>query len=246
VKRLFYLINFEFRNIIGKLAILSGVMITAQIVFFFMVISKYNNKYLRFENILDKAGYPVTFYVFLGVLLLLSAFNLYQNYFGSKSIYTLMSLPSDRRHIFLSKYISSLIGALGLAAVQIIGIFITYGLYLVILFDAPTVHNGLFLAFIRSGFLRILLPFDLLSFMVSLVSLASLTALVFYGVICERTKSFVRGIVVPLILIRSFMLMFPMHQNQLPYTIRVLGVILISGLYMSYYTIKAIKASEIL
>lgn len=246
MKKLFYLINFELSNMLKKLILLCACMIAIESVSFLVILFNTKNHYLRFEELLDKAGYPLMFYIFLGLLLVIIAFGFYQNYFGSKSIYTLLTLPSKRGHVYLGKYISGLLCSLMLAAVQIIGVFLAYSLYLYAFSDIPRMNNALFLAFIRSEFLRMLLPFDFLSLVASIICINSLIVLILFAVIGERSRNYFSPVVFSIILFRIFAVIPTVYRNEISGTLVALAGALILTAMMIFYSLKTIERSGIL
>lgn len=248
MRKLLYLINFELRRIATGLVIISVCMMAAQIVSFLFIASKSEYRYLRYEHLLELSAYPFLFAVFLGAVLLLIAISFFQNFHGSQSIYTLMTLPLKRSNIYISKYFSGLVAALIIAAVQVAGIFLTYGIYLLALPQIPKVNNGLFLAFMRSRFLRIFLPLDIYSFLVSLICIVSLTAIPLFVLLAIKSKKYFRVAIVPVIIFWSIRSIFHFGGFQLdnPNLLMPLVFIITCTVFMARSSIKALSSTEIL
>ena len=258
MKKLLYLTNFEFRRIAGKLAIIILSMVIIETVMFYITISNIVNQYQRFEALITRAGYPIMFYCFLLSVLVLVAFSFNQNFSSGKSIYTLLMLPSKRSYIFWSKFLSAIACTFTLTAAQIINIFITYDVYEAYLKEIPKmynsmnikeipmVHNGLFLAFIRSDFLRVIFPIDLLSFIVSLISLLALSVLpifVFVHIKSRNIKALIGGAAV---LAGTIIYLFPLYRNTTLNTVVASVIMLCCIIFMIMSCLSRIENSEML
>lgn len=167
MRNLYKLINHEFRFIYKLVIIISVILVLGQNLLIYISAGEYTSgRYIPFEDLLSESGVPVVFYICFVLILACCVYSVISDYYGSKSIYTLMSIPGSRPYIFLSKTISGFIYLIMLATSQIISIFLSYLLfstsYTVIeangLISYVRPVNGLFLAFVRSDFLRLLFP----------------------------------------------------------------------------------------
>ncbi|MDP4090106.1 MAG: hypothetical protein Q8930_12650 [Bacillota bacterium] len=247
MKKIFHLINFELNNVLKKLLFLCFSMILTEIILLCITISNGKNYYLRFEDLLKTAGYPVIFFLFLAVLLALLIFNFYCNFFGSREIYTLMTLPGSRNNLFYSKFTCSVLSILFYTAVQIAGIYFSYFVvYSTIPEDIPVMNNALLLAFLRSDFLRIILPLDPFSLSVSIICLVSISAAVNFAVICERSRKIFRAVFILIIIFIDFISVFPLYEQTIWKTLFCAAIIIVCTVYMIQYSVKALKSSLIL
>lgn len=146
----------------------------------------------RYEDVFVASGSGL---LYAGLLVVICGYFLlmqYADYWGSKSIYTYLTLPVKREHIYFSRLLVLLTALLMLLASIVIGIRIGYALYASKVAgygDGQFVmHNGYFLAVIRSDLFRLILP---LSFSRIISSLGLLTALatgLYNAVLCERSR----------------------------------------------------------
>lgn len=245
MKQTLHLINFELKRMLGILLILSGILAGTQIIALLIQLFNPVQQYLRFEDMMQAAGYPAIFFAVLAAFLLITALQFYQHYLGSKSIYTLLSMPTDRRLVLFSKWAAGYLGALTLAAVQLLWIFVSYGFYRYALPEIPRMNNGLFLAFMRSSFLRLLLPFSFYPFLISLFCLAVLALLSLYCVLCERSGSRFRLASLSALILGALIYLFPLYNRTTVNIIAALVLIAAAAAYMILYSVRAIQHAKI-
>ena len=139
------------------------------------------------EQAMSSAGFAPLFLVMLVVSMVILGWSIAKRWVGSKSIYTLCSLPTSRTWLYLCWLISGILLIVLLAAGQFISIKLAHNQYEKIIIeylfenpDAPEVplmSNSLFYAFIRWDFLRPFLPYTFSEAMISLIFLVSPAAL---------------------------------------------------------------------
>jgi len=148
----------------------------------------------RFEAIYTSAGCMMVFIVGLAVLCGLFIYNIYSGYQGSKSIYTYLTLPVRRETVYSSKLAAYAISLLLFIAAQLISARFGYGIVASRIANyndgQMVMTNGLFLAFTRSEFLRMLLPLSWNGLLSSFSMLAAIVSGLYYGVLCERSKRY--------------------------------------------------------
>lgn len=147
----------------------------------------------RFEDVYASAGGPTLFWIGFIALSAWFILSFYEHYWGSKGIYTLLTLPVSRNALYTSRMLSFVIHVLVLIAAQIVTVYWTYHLWIRRLesLDGDFVmNNGLFLAFIRSDFLRLIFPLSLEGLICSLGLVLVSTTGIFYGILCERSKRY--------------------------------------------------------
>lgn len=213
LRKLYYLVNHEFRSLYRIILVICIVMIALQQVLLVKSMNYNPNRFERFEFLFSDSGCIIVFLVCLFSVCGLCVFNAYSNYTESKSIYTLLTLPSPREYIYFSKIITYAVCFLTLLASQIISAWMGYGIFcrriLSQRFASTAVRpasNGLFLTFIRLDFFRLILPFGVESFLNSLAIFICLICTIYYAVICERSKrylSFAAVILNPALIILS-------------------------------------------
>ncbi|NLM11951.1 MAG: hypothetical protein GX213_14525 [Clostridiaceae bacterium] len=259
MKKMYYLINNEFKGLYRVVLVLVLVLIILQQFLLIRSIKYYPNRFERFELLFSKSGCIIIFLVCFFALCGLCIFNAYSNYTESKSIYTLLTLPLPREYMYFSKLISYSMCFLTLLASQIISAWIGYGLFYWYVSSQQIatnitlpVNNGLFLAFIRSDFFRLILPFGFMGFISSLAVFISLVCTIYYGVICERSKRYFRFAIV--ILNLSLIVLSLVHRIN---SLTVLGVyesnyihvltaaIFLTTVFIIYDSLRLIKKSAI-
>lgn len=147
----------------------------------------------RFEELLAASGAPLVAGILAGLMCLLFLRSFYSGYTGSKSIYTLLTLPVGRQAMYFSKLLAFAAWLLALAACILLGVTLAYGFTearMGSMDQRYVMENGLFLAFLRSGLLRLLLPLSIHGAISSLALLLLLTTGVYYGVLCERSGAY--------------------------------------------------------
>jgi hypothetical protein len=203
MKKLMYMINFEFSQIIKKVLLLSLTMAIFQNLSFALSGLKEEYRYVRFEQLLGISGYSTMFYVFMLSLMVLQIYTFYKDYFGSKAIYTLMTLPSKRSLIYTSKYLAALLSVFMLLATQLLNVFITYGLYSSYYAASPRVNNGLYMAFVRDGFLQSIFPQDIYVIIFGVSVMLSAAAFPLYIIISLKSKAYLASAATALLLHHS-------------------------------------------
>lgn len=201
MKSFYRMFNHEFAAMGRVLAVLCVVLFIATWKLVSDEIADYSEHAVneRFETIIASSG---SLTVGLFVFLAFSAYfviRLYSNYWGSKSIYTLLALPMRREALYSARLLAFFAGMLVLVAMQ--WLCIRFGYELVA--DKTSsygdgsflMHNGLFLAIARSAELRLFMPVSLGGFFTSIGLLTAWTTGVFYVVACERSRQY-WGIVV--------------------------------------------------
>lgn len=250
MKNLYSLINFEFRTIYKLVLGISVLLIAGQNLLLYLAGRDYlSGKYIPFEKLISISGAPVLFYICCAMLTACCVYNAAANYIGSKSIYTLMTLPQSRSLIFIAKVTSAAVGMLMLAASQVISIFTGYFLFASpissvengqLVLQKPV--NGLFLAFVRSDFLRILFPLNLESLLSTVFISVSVLLAVFFVIFCVQSHRYMNmGISLINIILVIYVLMYRINvmdgwrkQNLYLYSLVFAGLVV-------YYIRQSIK-----
>ncbi len=199
MKNLYKLFNFEGTLTLRAVLLVCFALIAGQNLLFYVSTRNYPpGRYIPFERLMDISGTAIVFVICLVLILSGCVYGVLSNYYGSKSIYTLMSIPGSRGSIFFSKLLWGLTGLLLLLAAQLLSIFIGYLLFStsfavtrssgLLSFEEPV--NGLFLSFVRSDFLRILYPLGMGSFICTAVMYLALVTGVIYTVYCFLSKKY--------------------------------------------------------
>lgn len=190
MKKLCYYIQFEFKHLYKKAALLSLIMcITQNFVLAIKISSEQIEQYIRFEKLIYNSPYIFIFYLmFIGFFVVIVVTQA-ENYFGTKSIYSLLTVPVSRKIIYFSKIIGGLLSILIIYSAQIINIFISYSLYKIMLPVENQITNGLGLAMLRSPFLASLIPVNPLFIVWNIITLAYIVIAIVYAVTALNNES---------------------------------------------------------
>lgn len=197
MKSYYRLVNYHLLSIIKPLMLIYAGTIASILILLSVAMQDYSNKYSRFEQLFVSSGCVIAFAVCFVATCGLCTASIYARYWKSKSIYTLLTLPVKREIIYFSGLTAFFICLAGFIASSLIGIFLGYAFFAPTLIRVvnnqiyyPRMQNGLFLALIRSGLFRMLIPLSAESFVLSLAMLITITITLYYGVICERSRRY--------------------------------------------------------
>ncbi|XEC96185.1 hypothetical protein AB6A23_06395 [Paenibacillus tarimensis] len=190
------LLNHEFSSMLRAVVFLCVGTIVSPLLFLNAAMKGYDrySVHQRFEDIYASSGCIIVFLIYFAALCVFFLKSIYANYWGSKSIYTYLTLPVKREAVYFSKLSAFSVCMMMLLASQLVSVMLGYSL---VTAKVASIHegeyvmnNGLFLAFIRSDFLRLLLPLSF-SGLLSTVSIGiALITGVYYGALCERSKRY--------------------------------------------------------
>ncbi len=190
--RFYRLLNYECSELLRGVLLLSAALILSNVFFFMLELRQPGFQYQRFEHLYTSSGGPLLFLLFVILLIAFYVKSMYASYWGSKSIYTFLTLPVKRDSLYWSKLLAFLIGFLVLYASQFISVAITYWMLenklLGTIAETYLMHNGLYLAYIRSGFFSMLMPHSLSGALSTLLLILTLLLGVYYAVLCERSR----------------------------------------------------------
>jgi hypothetical protein len=202
--KLLYLINFEMRRFIKPLLTVSALLILCQQILM-GIAAKSTYMYIPYEEFFITSGAAAVFYLAFAACCGLCILSVLSNYHGSKSIYTLMTLPQDRSKLYFSKLVSGSMAFLVLFTVQIISAMLGYVFFTPkiqrtvqetspygAMFIFEHAKNGLFLAFVRSQLFRLIYPLGLEGLVSTISILISFLCGLYYGVFSERSKGYFR------------------------------------------------------
>ena len=251
MKNYYRLLNYELISLLKPLIFLCLGTIIILLLLLNQAMQDYGNHHDRFENIYLNSGCIIVFAICFAALCGLCIKNIYGNYWGNKSIYTLMTLPIKKEIIYFSKLTAFFICFIGLIAAQLISVFLGYALFSPTLIRTingevhyPRMHNGLFLAFIRSDFLRIILPLSMESFISSLAVLIAVVSSLYYAVLCERSHRY-SGIifVIAAIILIVYTLSQRISMNISLYLMSL--ILLLFSTFFIWHGIRLVKRSAI-
>ena len=197
LRKFYYLVNHELRSLYRFTLCVCILLVALQQFFLLRSMEDYMNRFERFEDLLSKSGAIVIFLVSFAVLSVLCVRNVYSNYMDSKSIYTLLTLPQKREYLYFAKIIAFTASFLALFAAQVASACLGYRVIAWYLAGKQfpegvslPIRNGLFLAFVRSEFLRLILPLGLKSIVSNAAVFMSFVCSLYYAALCERAARY--------------------------------------------------------
>lgn len=222
MKGFFKLLNYEVSQYLIKVIVICFGTIVSPLLFLNGALSDIPNLYKRFENVYESSGSIIVFAIYFAAIFGICIQSFYSNYSGSKSIYTLLTFPMKREVIYFSKLISFLTYFMMFFSAQLISVFIGYAMTASKAASWQNgsyfMTNGLFLAFMRSSFLRTLFPFGIGGIISTVSMFVVIICGLYYGLLCERSHrlwGFVPIIATIFLLIR--VITYRINQNRLPW-----------------------------
>lgn len=251
MKKYYRLLNYELMSLLRPLVVICLATIIIPLVLLNQAMQDYGNRHDRFENIYLTSGCVIVFAILFAALCGLCLKNIYDNYRTSKSIYTLMTLPIKKEILYFSKLTAFFICFIVLIAAQLLSVFLGYAFFAPTLIRSidgyvhyPRIHNGLFLAFIRSNFLRIILPLSIEGFISSLSVLITIVSSLYYAALCERSHRY-GGFI--LIIAAIIMIVYTLSQrismNANLYLMSI--ILLLFSVFFIWHGIRLVKRSAI-
>lgn len=193
MKRFYRLLNAQFGELLRGVLLLCAGLIVASWLLVHFKIKEYSvySVHERFEDIYRSSGMPIVFLICLLGVIALFVRSFYAAYWGSKSIYTLLTLPMKREVFYLSKLCSLAISLLLLLCAQLAGFISAYRYmeYTVSGYGNGQfkMTNGLFLAFIRSDLMRLIWPYGFVNMLSTISIFIVIITGVLYVILCERS-----------------------------------------------------------
>jgi|GEM_PF-516284 len=186
------LMNDQFSRWFNLNLTICTVMLNATNILVRMEVSDYTSftAHERFEDLYTSSGSIWVYVVAVMIACGFFIYTIYSDYWGSKAIYTYMTLPVRREAIYASKLIAFMLSLIFITAFQLISIRVGHSIYAHHIDRYADgmylMNNGLFLAVIRSSFMRLILPLSWIGFMCTLTILLVLSTGIYYAVLCER------------------------------------------------------------
>ncbi|MFC5405312.1 hypothetical protein [Cohnella soli] len=148
----------------------------------------------RYEDLYAASGCGLLLLFLLALLCLYFLITIYSGYWGSKSVYTYLTLPIRRESLYWSKMLVFATYLLLFIGVQLLVISLGYAIFAakahVYLEGRYAMNNGLFLAFARSDEFRLLAPYSFSRVLSSVGLLTVLMTGIYYGALCERSRTY--------------------------------------------------------
>lgn len=201
--RSFYrLLNIEFAKWLVMIVPVCAIAIVVPLILLQQKLQHYNEFTVneRYEDVFAATGSGLLYAALLAIVCGYFILMQYADYWGSKSIYTYLTLPVKRESLYFSRLLVLLIGLLLLFASIVIGIRFGHALYASKVAGYGNgqfvMHNGYFLAIIRSDLFRLILPLSFSRIVSSLGLLLALATGLYNAVLCERSRQWVAFIAV--------------------------------------------------
>lgn len=162
MKKLYYLVNHEYRPIALPLVIGSLFIWVSNQIRIAQLISTGQNEnddkfYLRFEQAAEQAGIDYLFVAVVAFFLAIIAYTTHRQ-IAQKSMYTMYQLALPPLMFYTGKLIAVLIGFAQLIVIQCLSLWTAYYLFWLPAAVNNPPRQALLLAYLRSPFLRILVP----------------------------------------------------------------------------------------
>lgn len=186
MKKLFFYIAFEFRTLYWKLLAVAVLLLGLQNLLFHQAIDQaagYSVFPVRFEELMASFPCSLLFYVALVLSMGLGVLLLLRDSFRTKSMYTLLTVPVPRSIPFAAKLLATLLGVLTVYTVQLLSVCLFYAQFVSRIPEEARMHNGLYLAFLRSDFLAALFPLSPDALLVNLLTVVCVAMAIFYAVL---------------------------------------------------------------
>ncbi|GGG54893.1 hypothetical protein [Paenibacillus radicis (ex Gao et al. 2016)] len=196
MKGFYRLLNHETTMMLRGAVIISAAVLVISLILIQSVTGSVheNTVHPRFEELYKQSGSTLVFILGLAATCAWFAKSFYESYWGSKNIYTMLTLPVRREAYYLGKLGAFLICLSLLFAAQMATIWLGYSLmdakFAAHVDASYTMTNGLLLALVRSSFLRLFFPLHFGDWLLLGSLLISLASGLYYGLICERSKRF--------------------------------------------------------
>jgi len=191
---LYRLTNDQLARWLGFLTLVCGAMFILSLLLTRGEVEHYDaySVHRRFEDLYMISGNVWVFVLAAVSVIGYFIYTIYADYWGNRAIYTYMTLPVRREWIYASRIIACMLSLLAVTAVQVIAVQASYAIYADHISGYEDgrylMNNGLFLAFIRSTFLRLIMPLGWLGALCMLIILLVLATGVYYTILCERAK----------------------------------------------------------
>lgn len=191
---LYRLANDEFSKWLWPISLLCMAMVVVTPWFLRAAVRDYSpyTVHERFEDLYLASGCIPAFVICLILLCGYFLVTIYADYWGSKAIYTYLTLPARRESVYFSKLLAFLVCLLLLLAAHLIGVRIGCGLVMEKIGSYAdgqfVMNNAWFLASIRSPFLRLILPPGFSGMLSTFSILLAAAAAIYYGALSERSK----------------------------------------------------------
>lgn len=196
MKGYYRLLNYEWGLMAKGVGLLALLAFGLPIVLMFMQMKGIGSHSVhpRYEDLYHSSGGSIVFGACLAGVVLWFVKTMYAGYWGGKSIYTYLTLPVKREAYYFAKLSVFILSVILLITAQLVGAW--WGYYLItghmsrVGLAEFVMADGLFLAFVRSEFFRLLLPFSMSGLLFSAVLWITVVTGTYYTVLCERSRKY--------------------------------------------------------
>ncbi|MFC4598703.1 hypothetical protein [Cohnella hongkongensis] len=190
------LLNFEFAKWLAFIASVCAAAVVAPLLLLQRQLERYSEYSVteRYEDLYVSSGGIVLFLILFALVCAFFLITVYADYWGSKSVYTYLTLPVRREALYFSKVLVFATCLLLLLTAQLVAIRLGYSLYAGKVASYGNgqfvMNNGYFLAMIRSEFFRLLLPLSFSRMLSTLALLLAVSTGLYYLALCERSRKY--------------------------------------------------------
>ncbi len=235
------LMNHIFIRVLKLTGLVFTLFVVLEVILFGNTSKSLDFGYTRFEQALDKSGIGLVFWASFVIILIITFVILMSYYWGSKSIYSILSLPVTPGGTILSFIIPCIINLLILCTLQLV-LLILFGLWLPSFFpnrEYQYMNNYILLGVIRFTPTSFLFPLSILQWGEFLLILISPAVVLVYSFFMTMVRKFyvfmIDGLWIFFIynLTRKYVSMTNMIIN--------LAAILLLTVYMYWRVVKNVK-----
>lgn len=252
MKRYYTLLNLEFTVLFTPLCVLIGIMAVIETILFGLILWYAENN-APFAYLLDASGVPIVFALTFAALLMLISLRFAQNYTPSKSIYTLLTLPVKREHVYLAKLMASLLAGFCIVAAQLALLLFAFAVYRhipVFGWQASGYRSDgksaiLYLSLMNSRFFHLLFPPDVFSFAFSLSVLCGAICLALSASAQTRSGRTAKVVITAAVWLLLVLITFPLTDYKLYQSIIKLIVLVIFPFSVSISGMSVFKSGEV-
>lgn len=167
-------------------------------------------------NALSNLLFPMVFYGFLVAAILLPAIFIYRAYIDTKSMYTLMRLPSSRTYYFLAKLFPSIVLSLLVWIVQFLYLMIYYCLYYLKIPKSNLPVNS-FKNLLTAEVVQLIYPTEHPYRFISVISILILLPTMSFLLVCAERSKKKALFAVPILLVSGICLYLYVTTSSFPF-----------------------------
>ncbi|MHA6482482.1 hypothetical protein ACX1C1_11350 [Paenibacillus sp. strain BS8-2] len=193
--RSFYrLLQYEFGLMLRGTLLLALGSIVTPLLFLNVMLEQDFAEVRSYEHLFEESGALLVLFIYFIALLVLFLKSVYADYWGGKSIYTMLTLPVRRERLYLAKLTSFMVAIAVIWGAAALSIHLGFGLLDYKVLRATNglgvPENGMFLTVLRSEFLSFIMPIRMNELLSTISILVVITTGIYYAALCERSKRY--------------------------------------------------------